>query len=89
MSGEDQKACTQLWADAAEVLKKASGPPSLAWLLQQLPEVRKALPNDSPQLAGLLAQHGLGLLEQKKWIEAEPLLRECLAIREKTGPDVW
>ena len=52
-------------------------------------EARKALPKDSPQLAGLLAQIGLSLLQQKKWTEAEPLLRECLAIREKTQPDVW
>ena len=40
-------------------------------------------------LAGMLAQIGLGLLEQKKWTEAEPLLRECLAIREKKEPDDW
>jgi serine/threonine protein kinase len=58
-------------------------------LLEHLPEARKALPKDSPQLAGLLAQIGLGLLEQKKWAEAEPLLRECLSIREKTQPDAW
>ena len=35
-------------------------------LLEQLPETRKALPKESPQLAGLLAQIGLDLLEQKK-----------------------
>ena len=31
----------------------------------------------------------MSLLQQKKWTEAEPLLRECLAIREKTQPDLW
>ena len=62
----------------------------LADLLQkQLPEARKTLPKDSPQLAGLLAQFSSSLLEQKKWTEAEPLLRECLAIREKSQPDAW
>jgi hypothetical protein len=25
----------------------------------------------------------------KKWSEAEPILRECLAIREKAQPDHW
>jgi hypothetical protein len=72
----------------AALLKMASTP-SLASLLKQLPEARKGLPEDSPQLAGLLAQIGQGLLGQKKWIEAEPVLRECLAIREKTRPDEW
>ena len=65
---------------------KAGENAKLANLLQeQLAEVRKTLPKDSPQLAGLLAQIGLSLLEQKKWTEAEPLLRECLAIREKAA----
>ena len=69
---------------------KAGENAKLADLLQeQLAEARKALPKDSPQLAGLLAQIGLSLLQQKKWTEAEPLLRECLAIREKTQPDDW
>jgi eukaryotic-like serine/threonine-protein kinase len=89
LPADEQKACTQLWADVAALLKNANAPPSLASLMQQLPEARTALPKDSPQLAGLLAQIGSGLLEQKKWTEAEPLLRECLAIREKTQPDVW
>ena len=69
---------------------KAGENAKLADLLQeQLAEARKTLPKDSPQLAGLLAQIGMSLLQQKKWTEAEPLLRECLAIREKTQPDVW
>jgi hypothetical protein len=58
-------------------------------LQEQLAEARKALPRDNPRLAGLLAQAGVGLLEQKKWAEAEPFLRECLLIRAKTQPDVW
>jgi serine/threonine protein kinase len=44
---------------------------------------------DSPAYAGALAALGLNLLHQKKWTDAEPLLRECLVIREKTQPDVW
>jgi eukaryotic-like serine/threonine-protein kinase len=60
-----------------------------ALLGAELPAIRKALPPDSPQLAGLLAQGGMALLNLKKWAEAEPLLRECLAIREKQQPDAW
>jgi hypothetical protein len=84
----EQKACRALWADVAALLKKASAP-GLASLPEQLPEARKPLPKHSPQLAGLLAQIGQGLLGQKKWIEAEPILCECLAIRERSQPDEW
>ncbi len=58
-------------------------------LLQELSRARKSLPEGDPQLAHLLAQIGLGLLRQNKGSEAEPLLRECLAIRARTQPDDW
>jgi serine/threonine-protein kinase len=54
-----------------------------------LAAARQALPRDSAQLAGILAQTGLGLLQEKNWAEAELLLREGLAIREKIQPDAW
>ncbi len=50
---------------------------------------RKTLPPDSPQLASSLAQCGLGFLEAKAYKEAEPIIRECLAIRERIMPDHW
>jgi tetratricopeptide (TPR) repeat protein len=58
-------------------------------LLELLPEARQGLPKDSSQLAVLLSFTGRGLLDQKKWDEAEPLLRECLALREQNELDVW
>src|SRR5262249_32124367 len=46
---------------------KAGDIPNLAHLLlEQLPEARKTLPSDDPQLARLLAQIGWARLEQKK-----------------------
>jgi hypothetical protein len=54
-----------------------------------LAEARKALRRESAQLAGTLAQHGLMLLQAKAFSGAEPLLRECLAIREKQQPQTW
>ena len=56
---------------------------------EQLAEARAALPAGSPQLAGVMASSGLALLKAKLWGEAEPLLRECLAIREKADPGDW
>ena len=40
-------------------------------------------------LAGALASMGLNLIMQEKYSEAEPLLRECLTIREQKQPDDW
>jgi tetratricopeptide (TPR) repeat protein len=50
---------------------------------------RKRWGADSPQLANWLGQSGLDLMQHKQDAEAEKYLRECLAIREKTQPDVW
>jgi hypothetical protein len=58
-------------------------------LHEQLAEARRRLPRESPQLAGLLAQIGMSQLQLKQWAEAEPLLRECVAIREQKEPEDW
>ncbi len=69
---------------------KAGENAKLADLIQeQLADARRSLPKDSPELAGLLVQLGMIFLQQKKWTEAEPLLRECLTIREQKEPDDW
>ncbi len=54
-----------------------------------LADNRRDLPADSPQLAGALAFFGLSLLTCEAFAEAESMLRESLAIREKTQPDEW
>lgn len=36
-----------------------------------------------------MAVLGMNLLNQKKWSEAEPVLRECLKAREAKQPDEW
>jgi hypothetical protein len=60
-----------------------------ALVKELLYDARKSLPKESPQLAGTLAQYGKDLLQAKAFAAAEPILRECLAIREKTQPDEW
>ena len=47
-----------------------------------------AEPGD-PHVSGLLATWGLSLIQQHKWAQAEPVLRECLALREKSESDDW
>src|SRR5262249_18945296 len=42
-----------------------------------------------PRTAGPLAVFGLNLLRQRKYSEAEPLLRDCLGLRQKAEPDAW
>jgi tetratricopeptide (TPR) repeat protein len=44
---------------------------------------------DSLPYAGPLASLGRNLLLQHKAADAEPILRQCLAIRQKKQPDVW
>ena len=50
---------------------------------------RTTLPVNSPQLAGVLATNGLFFLQLQAWTDAEPVLRECLEIREKSAPEDW
>jgi eukaryotic-like serine/threonine-protein kinase len=50
---------------------------------------RETVPTDDPLLAGDLAQLSRNLLRQARGSEAEPLLREALAIRAKGTPDDW
>jgi tetratricopeptide (TPR) repeat protein len=59
------------------------------WRRQWLAVVKERSGADSPAYAGQLAALGPNLLRQKKWTDAESVLRECLAIREKTQPDAW
>jgi eukaryotic-like serine/threonine-protein kinase len=44
---------------------------------------------DNPRIANALSQLGRSLLQQRRCAEAEPILRECLAIREKVAPRNW
>ncbi len=54
-----------------------------------LEQARKPHSPNDPSAAMAMAALGLNLLKQEKFAEAEPLLRECLAIREKAQHDEW
>jgi serine/threonine protein kinase/tetratricopeptide (TPR) repeat protein len=50
---------------------------------------RRTVQPESPFLADDLTSLGRNLLGQSRWSEAEPLLREALAIRANVAPDDW
>ncbi len=52
-------------------------------------DARKSNPADSTKLAKPLATMGAILLRSDRMIEAEPLLRESVNIRQKLAPDDW
>jgi tetratricopeptide (TPR) repeat protein len=59
------------------------------FLNEQEKEIRLRLPKESPRLATALVQFSLTLLQLKAYTDAEPIIRECLAIRERTQPNEW
>ena len=77
-------------AQLLETYAKAVRSTEAAKLVSELlADARKTSPKESTQLAGALASFSLTLLQLKAYADAEPLLCECLAIREKTQPDLW
>jgi tetratricopeptide (TPR) repeat protein len=78
---------THRWA---EVLGQAGLAAREAEVRGDLLAVERTLyPADDPRLASSLAALGLCLQKAGKPAAAEPVLRECLAIREKKIPDNW
>jgi serine/threonine protein kinase len=59
------------------------------WRRKWLPVVKERAGPDSLPYAGELAALGSILLRQEKWADAEPVLRESLAIFEKKQPEAW
>jgi tetratricopeptide (TPR) repeat protein len=59
-------------------------------LLRDLVRRHRHLGESNPfQMARALSMLGLNLLSQRRYAEAEPVLRECLALREQKLPDHW
>jgi WD40 repeat protein/serine/threonine protein kinase len=55
------------------------------WLSDDFPKD----PGYRHTLPRILAILGQNLLQQRKYADAEPVLRDCLALREKAEPDAW
>jgi tetratricopeptide (TPR) repeat protein len=54
-----------------------------------LKQARTSFGPGDPRTVNTLAELGLNLLKQKKWSDAEPILRACLSVRAKAQPDAW
>jgi tetratricopeptide (TPR) repeat protein len=59
------------------------------WLRKWLAVVKTRAGAESSAYARALAILGLNLLQQKKWSDADAVLRECLALRAKLQPEAW
>jgi eukaryotic-like serine/threonine-protein kinase len=60
-----------------------------SWRRKWLAVVKERSGAQSVPYANGLAGLGLDLLGQQKWTDAEPVLRDCLALCEKQQPDAW
>jgi serine/threonine protein kinase/Tfp pilus assembly protein PilF len=73
-----------------ECYGKLHQPENAEPLLRELAEFEKVRAGaDAPAYASKLATLGMNLLQQNKTTDAEPVLRECLRIREMNEPDKW
>jgi hypothetical protein len=61
----------------------------MALVKELLDDARHTRPPESPALAAILAELGSALLAIGSFADAQPLLRECLSIREGKQPDSW
>ena len=70
--------------EAAGQLDRADG-----WRRKWLAFLKADGKGNTPAYAGELAVWGMSLLNRRQWADAAPVLRECLAVREKVQPDAW
>ena len=90
IQGPDGALTLDLTLDLANLLDQAGRDPEAELLFRVgLEAARKRFGADDPRTAGILAVRGLSLVRRGQWTEAEAILRECLAIREKVQPDEW
>jgi len=86
----DDEQVQTVMADLVQLYEKSSQPDKAVALVRELlVPIRQTLPPESPDLAGRLAQFSMWQLQVSAFADAEPMLRECLTIREKAAPDDW
>jgi hypothetical protein len=75
---------------AARVWEAADkAPRAESYRREQVEEALRASGAESAAHAGALASLASNLIAQRKYTDAEPLIREALKIRERSSPDSW
>lgn len=69
--------------------KRGDKDQAIRLLKEHLQWIRANLPKESSDLARQLAMIGVSLLYLESWDDAEPVIREALAIRTAQEPDGW
>ena len=79
----------EAYASGADPAKPGEPMRVVLLVKEMLPEVRAELSVPSLDLASVLAQMGTALVGVRAWDEAQPLLAECLEIRQAEQPEDW
>jgi tetratricopeptide (TPR) repeat protein len=88
--GPDHPETVTSMGNLADAYRDAGKPDQADRLLRDHLELRRKKDGPkSPKTAEALAGLGDNLLKQQRYVEAEPFLWECLAIREQQLPDHW
>jgi serine/threonine protein kinase len=59
------------------------------WRRKWLPILKEQVGAESTAYGAGLAGLGVNLVQQRKWVQAEPFLRQALGIRQRNEPDAW
>ena len=78
-----------MWNLAIAYCEAKLGEKAVPLFAEYFQRQRKRIKPNDPAFAGELAFASLKLLACERHKEAEPYLRECLTIREKTQPSAW
>ncbi len=70
-------------------LYRDNGKPDESFQILEKLVVLRSQMEDPVLSTACLAMYGLRLLEKEQWSDAEPIIRECLAIREGADPSNW
>jgi tetratricopeptide (TPR) repeat protein len=90
IQGPDGALTLDLTMDLAGLLDRTGrGATAEPLFREAMEQARKRFGPDDHRTAGIMATFGLSLVQQGKWDAAGTVLRESLAIREKSQPDDW